>query len=152
MSAVIFFIGSIIWGAIAAQLLVQVISSFVTAAIFLYGLAFSSVRRKLNAIFFASALTQTVFFAGLFAGGFVLIGLFAHPDSRWNANYTAGFVGFVITFIYCFIQVPDKILLARLCAMMPRFAERARLLAPNRRLTRDEAMRIATDISGKPNH
>jgi uncharacterized membrane protein len=150
MSAAIFFIGSVIWGSLAAQFFVQVISSFVTAAIFLYGLAFSRVKRKLNATFFASAFTQTVFFAGLFVGGFVLIGLLVHPDVSRKANFIAGTVAFVITLIYCFIQAPDKILVARLCAMTPRFAERARLLAPHRSLTRHEAMRIAADISGKP--
>jgi len=120
-------IGLIVWGALAAQFLVQTISSFVCACIYLYGLLFSRVKKRLNAIFFATALTQALVFALLFAGGFLLVALFVEPPA-WNAHWIAGLVAFAISFIYCAMQVPDKILAARMCAMKPIFAETARAL------------------------
>jgi hypothetical protein len=63
--SIFLFIGSMVWGALAAQFLVQAISSFISACIFLYGLLFSRVKKKLNAIFFSSALTQAAVFAAL---------------------------------------------------------------------------------------
>jgi hypothetical protein len=47
---------------------------------------------------------------------------------------TVMLVAFVISFIYCFIQTPY-------------FAERARFVAPNRKLTGDEARRIAAETT-----
>jgi hypothetical protein len=114
------FIGSIIWGGLAAQFLVQAISSFISACIFLYGLLFSRVKNKLNAIFFSSALTQAAVFAVLLVGW---VGLLV---GYGNVNWTAGSVAFVVSFIYWAIQVPNKILAARMCAMKPLFAEMAR--------------------------
>jgi hypothetical protein len=82
------------------------------ACIYLYGLLFSRVKKRLNAIFFGTALTQAVLFAFLFVGGFWLVGLFVeHPVP--TANWFAGFVAFIVTFAYCAIQVPDKIRAAR---------------------------------------
>src|SRR6516225_10035608 len=101
------FIGSIIWGGLAAQFLVQAISSFISACIFLYGLLFSRVKKKLNAIFFSSALTQAAVFAVLLVGW---VGLLV---GYGNVNWTAGSVAFVVSFIYWAIQVPNKILAAR---------------------------------------
>jgi hypothetical protein len=114
------FIGSIIWGGLAAAFLVQAISSFISACIFLYGLLFSRVKKKLNAIFFSSALTQAAVFAVLLVGW---VGLLV---GYGNVNWTAGSVAFVVSFIYWAIQVPNKILAARMCAMKPLFAEMAR--------------------------
>ena len=115
------FIGSMVWGALAAQFLVQAISSFISACIFLCGLLFSRVKKKLNAIFFSSALTRAVVFAVLLAGWVGLLVGFG------NVNWVAGSVAFVVSFIYSAIQVPNKILAARMCAMKPIFAEMARL-------------------------
>ena len=117
------FIGSIIWGGLAAQFLVQAISTFISACIFLYGLLFSRVKKKLNAIFFSSALTQAAVFAVLLVGW---VGLLV---GYGNVNWTAGSVAFVVSFIYWAIQVPNKILAARMCAMKPLFAEMARSVA-----------------------
>jgi hypothetical protein len=125
------FIGSIVWGAITAQFLVQTLSSFASAGIHLYGLLFSQVKKRLNAIFFASSLTQAVVFAVLLVGGFWLIDLYIpHPS---NADLIAALVAFAFCFVYCLAQVPNKILVARMCAMRPFFAEaaRARRLSPN---------------------
>jgi hypothetical protein len=116
------FIISVVWGSLAAQFLVQTISSFTSACIYLYGLLFSRVKKRLNAIFFGKALTQAALFAVLFVGGFWLVGLFVeHPVP--TGNWIAGFIAFIVTFAYCAIQVPDKIRAARMCAMKPLFAE-----------------------------
>jgi hypothetical protein len=85
------------------------------------------VKKRLNAIFFSTALTQAAVFAVLLVGGFWLIGWYV-GQPVWDANWTAGLVAFVITFIYCAIQVPNKILAARMCAMKPFFAETARAI------------------------
>jgi hypothetical protein len=64
-------------------------------------------------------------FAVLFVGGFWLIGLFVeHPVPV--ANWITGFVAFIVTFTYYAVQVPDKIRVARMCAMKPLFAEFAK--------------------------
>jgi hypothetical protein len=104
--SVLLFIGSIVWGSLAALFLVQTISSLISAGIHLYSLSFSRVKNELNTIFFATALTQAVLFAALLVGGFWLIGWYVE---LWNANWTAGSVAFVLTFIYCAIQVPNNV-------------------------------------------
>jgi hypothetical protein len=119
------FIISIVWGSLAAPFLVQTITSFTSACIYLYGLLFSRVKKRINVIFFGKALTQAALFAVLFVGGFWLVGLFIeHPVPV--ANWIAGFVAFTVTFAYCAIQVPDKIRAARMCATKPWFAELAK--------------------------
>ena len=119
------FIISIVWGSLAAQFLVQTISSFASACIYVYGLLFSRVKKRLNASFFGTALTQAVLFAVLFVSGFWLVGLFVeHPVPV--ANWIAGFVAFIVTFAYYAVQVPDRIRAARMCAMKPLFAEFAK--------------------------
>jgi hypothetical protein len=144
----VYLIGAIFWGALSAQFLVQSISSFATATVYLYGLFFSRVKKNITASGFAAAITQAVLFAIFLIGGFWLIASYTHiGHAVWNMNYTAGLVAFVISFIYCFVQVPDKLYIARLCAMTPYFAERARFVAPNRTLTANEARRIAAEIT-----
>jgi uncharacterized protein with PQ loop repeat len=119
------FIISVVWGSLAAQFLVQTISFFTSACVYLYGLLFSRVKKRLNAPFFGTALTQAALFAVLFVGGFWLIGLFVeHPVPV--ANWITGFVAFIVTFTYYAVQVPDKIRVARMCAMKPLFAEFAK--------------------------
>ena len=129
--SVLLFIGSFAWGALTAQFLVQILSSLTSACIYLYGLLFSRVKKRLNAIFFATSLTQAVVFAILLVGGFWLIDLYIPYPS--NADLAAAAGAFVCYFVYCVLQVPDKILVARTCAMRPFFAEaaRARRLSPN---------------------
>jgi hypothetical protein len=119
--SIFLLIGSIVWGALAAQFLVQATSSFISACIFLYGLLFSPVKKKLNAIFFSSALTQAAVF------GVLLVGWVGFLVGYGNISWVAGSVAFVVSFIYSAIQVPNKILAARKCAMTPLFAEMARL-------------------------
>jgi hypothetical protein len=109
------FIGSIVWGALTAQFLVQILSSFTTAGIYLCGLLFSRVKKRLNAIFFITSLTMAVVFAVLLAGGFWLIDLYIPYPS--NADLIAALVAFLFYLVYCLVQVPDKILVARMNAM-----------------------------------
>jgi hypothetical protein len=122
--SVLLFIASIVVGGLTAQFLVQTLSSFTSACIHLCGLLFSRVKRRLNAIFFITCLTQAVVFAVLLAGGFWLIYLYIPYPS--NADLIAALVAFVFYFAYCLVQVPDKILVARMCAMRPFFAEAAK--------------------------
>jgi hypothetical protein len=119
------FVISVVWGSLSAQFLVETISFFTTACIYLYGLLFSRVKKRLNAFFFGTALTQAALFAVLFVGGFWLVGRFVeHPVP--TENWIAGFITFIVTFAYYATQVPDKIREARMCAMKPLFAEFAR--------------------------
>jgi hypothetical protein len=141
----LYFIGSIIWGSLAAQFLVQTIASLSIAAVYLYGLLFSLVKKEITSAGFAAAIAQALLFAALFVGGFVLVAIYFRP-SEWSAATIAGFIAFVLTFAYCFIQVPDRIVVAKLISTVPYFAERARWLAPNRRLSGEEARRILAEL------
>jgi len=124
--SVFLFIVLIISGALAALFLVQTISSFACACIYLYGLLFSRVKRRLNGSFLGTTLIEAALFAIVLITGFLLVVLFIEP--AWDANWIAGLVAFIISFVYCALQVPDKILAARMCAMKPFFAERAEVL------------------------
>src|SRR6516164_8470021 len=136
--SVLLFIGSFAWGALTAQFLVQILSSLTSACIYLYGLLFSRVKKRLNAIFFATSLTQAVVFAILLVGGFWLIDLYIPYPS--NADLAAAAGAFVCYFVYCVLQVPDKILVARTCAAVLRgsregaeiVTKRGRRLRPQR--------------------
>lgn len=148
---IVYLIAAIIWGAVSAQFLVQIISSFVTATIFLYGLFFSRVNRRITGPGFVAAIAQVVLFGVLFVGGFWLIVSFTQAQfSQWNMNWIAGLVAFLISFTYCIIQVPAKIYVARSCAMIPLFAEIASSVAPNRALTMNEARRLVDKMTKKP--
>lgn len=127
--SLLLLIASIVWGALTAQLLVQILSSFTTAGIYLYGLLFSRVKKRLNAIFFITSLTMAMVFAVLLAGGFWLIDLYVPYPS--NADLIAALVAFLFYLVYCLVQVPDKMLVARMNAMRPFFAEVARALSPD---------------------
>jgi hypothetical protein len=124
MSA-LFFVGSIICGALTAQFLVQIISSTACACIYLRGL-FSPVRKRPNATFALAMLTQALVFAGLLVGTFWLWGWALAQITQWDT--AAWLVGFAPSFIWCFIQVPDKIHAARMCATQRGFAELARAI------------------------
>jgi len=125
--SVFLFVVPIIWGSLAALFFVQTISSFACACIYLYGLLFSRVKRRLNGSFLGTTLIEAALFAIVLITGFWLVVLFIEPPA-WDANWIAGLVAFTISFVYCALQVPDKILAARMCAMKPFFAERAEVL------------------------
>jgi hypothetical protein len=67
--AVLIFVGAIIWGSLSAQFLVQTVTSFIIAIIFLSGLAFSKVAKSFNATGFAVSVAQVLLYAALFYGG-----------------------------------------------------------------------------------
>lgn len=140
-----YFIGAIVWGSLAAQFLVQIIASLLIAAVYLYGLLFSPVKMTITAAGLAGALAQALVFAALFGGGSVLFAKYFHPLD-WNTDIIAGFIAFVLTLIYCFIQVPDRILVAQFVSTVPYFAERARRLAPYRKLSGEEARSIRAEL------
>jgi len=116
------FIGSIFWGLLAAQFLVQAILSFAVACVYLYAIFFSRVKKQITVAGFTTSLAQAMLFGVLFIGGFWLFTAYVRPDVNW----TACVVAFSFSFVYCVVQMPDKILVARLCAMKPPFAEAAR--------------------------
>jgi hypothetical protein len=125
MSA-LFFVCSIICGVLTAQFLVQIISSTACACVYLRGL-FSPVHKRLNAIAALAMLTQALVFVGLLVGSFWLWAVWAPAQiTQWDT--AMWLVGFAPSFIWCFIQVPDRIHAARMCATQRGFAERARAI------------------------
>jgi hypothetical protein len=141
MSA-LFFVGSIICGALTAQFLLQIISSIACACIYLRGF-FSPVRKRLNATFALAMLAQALVFAGLLVGIYWLLVAWGPAEiTQWDT--AMWLVGFAPSFIWCFIQVPDKILAARMCATQRGFAERARAIGMEAAL-KTWARRYSTD-------
>jgi hypothetical protein len=109
---------SIVWGLLAAQFFVQTATSLVIAFIFLSGLLFSRVRKSNNAAGLLASVVQTAIFASLVIGG----NWFAKEYfllAPWNANLIAATAAFCISLVYCAVQVPGKILLARTSAWKP---------------------------------
>jgi hypothetical protein len=123
MTALILIAG-IVWGSLSAQFLVQTITSLIIASISLAGLAFSKVPKDMNAAGCIAALAQAAIFAVLFFGGNWFASGYIDFAS-WNAASIASLVAFVSTLIYCALQVPGKILLARLSAWAPFFVQAA---------------------------
>jgi hypothetical protein len=132
MVAVLIFIWSIVWGALSAQFLVQTVTSLIVAVIFFAGLAFSKVAKLLNAIAFATSAAQVVLFGVLFQGGNWLSSHVIDYGS-WNATSVAGLLSFSATIVYCVLQVPGKLLLARMSAWRPYFAEASMAVPANER-------------------
>jgi hypothetical protein len=121
---VILFIGAIIWGSLSAQFLVQAITSLIIASICLAALALSEVPRDMNGAGAVASLVQAILFAALFIGGNWLTSNYIDYAS-WNAASIASLVAFIGTLVYVVPQVPGKILLARLSAWTPFFAQAA---------------------------
>lgn len=115
-------IAGIVWGALSAQFLMQTITSLIVASIFLAGLAFSKVPKGMNVAGSIAALAQAAIFAVLFFGGNWFASVYIDFAS-WNAASIASFVAFVGASIYCALQIPDRVLLARLSAWAPFFAQ-----------------------------
>jgi hypothetical protein len=130
---VILFIGAIIWGSLSAQFLVQAITSAIIASIFLAALVFSEVPRNMNVAGAVVSLAQAILFAALFIGGNWLASDYIDYAS-WNAASIASFVTFVGTLAYVSPQVLGKILLARLSAGTPFFAQAAMSRPRNQRV------------------
>jgi hypothetical protein len=113
---------AVVWGLLAAQFFVQAFLCLVLTCLFLSGLLFSRVRKLNNATAALVSLVQVVLFALLFSFGCWLTSDYIGFDS-WNANSIAFAVAFLFSMVYCGVQVPGKILLARMSAWIPYFAE-----------------------------
>jgi hypothetical protein len=123
----------IIWGALSAQFLVQTVTSLVVAIIYLSGLAFSKVAKSRNATGFAVSAAQVLVFAALFYAGNWLSANFIDYDA-WNATSIAGLLSFTVTIVYCALQIPGKLLLARMTAWRPYFMEASMAVPANERI------------------
>jgi hypothetical protein len=116
------FVGAIVWGALSAQFLVQTVTSFIIAIIYVTGLACSKVAKSHNAIGSAVSVAQVVVFAALFYGGNWLSIYFVNYDT-WNAASIAGLLSFLLGIVYGALQVPGKLLVARMAGWRPYFME-----------------------------
>jgi hypothetical protein len=123
MTALI-FIGGIIWGSLSAQFLVQTITSLIIASINVVALAFSKVPKNMNAGASLVSLVQAIVFAALFIGGNWFTSYY-FDYATWNATSIASLIAFLGTLIYCALQIPDKIIFAKLCAWAPFFRQAA---------------------------
>jgi hypothetical protein len=116
------FIAALIWGSLSAQFLVQIVTSLIIVCVYLSGLLFSRVGKSLNAMGAFVGFLQAVIFSALFFGG-AWFAIDYIDYTTWNADSIASVVAFLLTISYCVLQVPGKILLARLCAWEPHFVQ-----------------------------
>jgi len=135
------FVAAVICASLSAQFLVQTISSFITGIIYLSALIFSRVSKSLNAIFTLTSMGMAVLFLVLFLGGNWFASNYIDYGS-WNVNSIASVVAFLMTLAYCSLQVPGKILVARMSAWQPNFAQVARA----RGYTPDETVTFAREF------
>jgi hypothetical protein len=114
------FIAAVIWGSLSAQFLVQVVTSLIISGVYLSGLLFSRVAKSFTAGGTVVSFIQAIVFAALFFGGNWLASDYI-DYATWNADSIASLIAFLLTIVYCAVQVPGKILLARLSAWRPYF-------------------------------
>ncbi len=131
--AIVIFVLGIIWGSLSAQFLVQAVTAFIIALLFLTGIAYSKVSRVTNVVGVLAALVQSIIFGAIFVGGNWIASEYVSYES-WNANSIASLVSFLVTIIYVAPQVPGKILLARMCAWVPFFSEASMRVPRNERV------------------
>jgi hypothetical protein len=120
--AMLIFVWAIIWGSLSAQFLMQTVTSFIIAIIYLSGLAFSKVVKSRNATGFAVSVVQVLLYGALFYGGNWLSSFYIDYGS-WNATSIASLLSFFAMIVYGALQVPGKLLLARMAAWRPYFME-----------------------------
>jgi hypothetical protein len=137
-------IAGAIWSALSAQFLVQTITSLVLALIYLTALPFSRVKRNIKIAGVAASFSQSMVFGALFIGGNWFAAEYIN-FMEWSATTIASLVMFLVSIVYCVLQIPDKVLIARFIAWKPFFAEAMRArpqgeqLAFARRVAKDPA-------------
>ena len=134
MTGIFIFLVAVIWGSLSGQFVVQVVTSFVIAIIYLAGIPFSKVSRGMNFTGALVSVGQTIFFTVLFFGGNWITSEYIIDYNTWNAASITSLLSFSATLIYCFWQVPGKILLARMCAFAPYFMEASMRMPANQRV------------------
>jgi hypothetical protein len=130
---VFILIGAIFWGLLAGQFFVQAVTSLRIAIICAAGFVASPVAKSLIAMQFAVALVQAAIFGALFVGGNTLSSRYIDYGS-WNAVSITTLVTFIFSLVYAAIQVPGKLLLARMMNFQPYFAEASMAIPRNERI------------------
>jgi hypothetical protein len=138
--SILSFIVAVSWGLLSGQFFMQVVASLINACIYFAAILFSKVRQALNITGFLTSLGMALFFASLtFAGN--LISSYFVDYSGWSAPTIVCVLAFVFSVVYCGVQVPGKILLARMSAWSPFFFEAANTFSPHDRLAFARKMR-----------
>ena len=123
MSGILSFIVGVIWGSLSAQFLVQVVTSFVVTLVYLGAIMSAKVSRVTNSAGALTSFVQSIMFGIFFLGGNWLTSEYVIDYATWNAASIASLSAFVVTIIYVAPQVPGKIVLAKMCALLPNFME-----------------------------
>jgi hypothetical protein len=123
MKAILIFAGAALWGSLSAQFLVQVITCLDVAVVYLTGIIFGKVSRGMNCTGALVSFVQSIMFGILFLGGNWLTSKYIIDYGTWNAASIASVFAFVGTIIYVAPQVPGKIVLAKMCALVPNFVD-----------------------------
>jgi hypothetical protein len=123
MRGILIFVVAVIWGSLSAQFLVQVITSFVVASVYLTASIFAKVSRGMNCAGALTSFVQSILFGIVFVGGNWFTSKYVIDYATWNAASIASLFAFMATIIYVAPQVPGKIVLAKMCAWVPDFVE-----------------------------
>ncbi len=86
-----------------------------------------------NAIGLFVSIMQAAIFAGLFLFGNWFFGDYI-DYFNWSGAMVAALIAFVLSFVYCGVQVPGKLLLAKMSAFRPYFSEAANALPRGERV------------------
>jgi apolipoprotein N-acyltransferase len=111
-------------GLVVCALLLQAMTSFIATLTFLGALVFSSVSRTDNAIGCLVMVIQSVVFGALFVGG-NWINSFVIDYVSLNLASIVSLIAFLCGLIYFARAISGRLLLTRLTAFDPMFAEAA---------------------------
>lgn len=123
MKGILIFVVAVIWGSLSGQFLVQVVTSFVVAAVCITATFFSKVPKSMNLTGAPTSFAQSIMFGILFVGGNWITSEYIIDYNTWNAVSIASLLSCLGTIIYVSPQVSGKILLARMCAWSLYFME-----------------------------
>jgi hypothetical protein len=133
LMTVVLFIGAGLWAALSAQFLVQSLTSFAVAVVYLIAIIPSNVPKGMNVVGMAVSLVQGLIFAALFVAGNWFAGDYIDYVSL-SATSAVALLVFVVSLVHCASQVPDVLLLARLSAWDTRFVRAAMSKARSERV------------------
>lgn len=121
---------ALVWGTVAAQFLLQAITSLCIVIIYLPAIAFSKVRKALTVRGVVTTLCRTILFLALFLGGYWLSRKYINY-ANWNLDSITTATLFAASALFMFPQIPGKISFARKCAWQPNFLEASRDVSGN---------------------
>ena len=113
---------ALVWGTVAAQFLLQAITSFCMVIIYLPAVALSKVRKALTLRGVVMTLCRTILFLALFLGGYWLSKKYINY-SVWNLDSITAATLFAASALFMLPQIPGKIIFAWKCAWEPNFLE-----------------------------